>query len=100
MGDTLIYKSNGLYLGFIRNGFLYSRDGVYMGWLENDFVWDANGQFKGVLLKIGDYSYILTKRFTLKPTPRTPRIASNQAAIPNPPSINPISLPVELMDAY
>jgi hypothetical protein len=40
--DIYIYKSNGNYFGFIRNGYLYSRDGVCLAWVEDDYVWDVS----------------------------------------------------------
>ena len=93
-----IYKSNGFYFGFIKNGFLFSRDGIYCGWIERGFVWDEKGHFRGVLT---DNKYILVKRFAIPPISRTPKIAPAKEIPPAPPAnIAPIALPPELIDAF
>jgi hypothetical protein len=98
---TFIYKTSGVYLGFIRNGFLYSRDGIFLGWIDDDYVWGASGQFKGFLIELSGSKYILTKRFVLKPSPRSPKSVPAEVALPNPPAnVPPISLPVDLIDAF
>jgi len=33
---TYIFKSNGIYLGFLHMGNVFSRDGVYLGWVEGN----------------------------------------------------------------
>lgn len=99
--DIFIYKSSGIYLGFIRNGYLYSRDGVFLGWLDNEYVWDSNGQFRGTVIEFNNNRYVLTKRFMLNPAPRSPKHVKQEIALPNPPSnISPISLPIEYIDSF
>jgi hypothetical protein len=101
MENNYIFKSNGFYLGFIKNDFLYSRDGIYLGWIEKDFVWDQNGQFRGLLIEKEGHKYILTKRFTMLPAARQPRVSTAHVAPPPPlANIAPISLPVDLQDGF
>ena len=100
MNDIFVYKSNGIYLGFIRNGFLFSRDGICLGWIENDFIWDTQGQFKGLLYEINGHKYVVVNRFTLKPAQRSSKIIANQTVLSNQSNIPAISLPVELTDAF
>lgn len=100
MQDIFVFKSNGNYLGFIRNNFLFSRDGNYLGWLDNNFIWDSHGRFRGMLTNIQGNYYIVSNRFTLKPAPHTPRTSISQSAAPNKNNITPISLPLNLEDAF
>lgn len=99
---VFIYKSNGLYFGFITNGYLYSRDGIYLGWIEGQFVWDTRGQFRGAIVDVAGNKLILIKRFTLVPPQRTPRPApTTPITVPNSPSnISAISLSVEFKDGF
>lgn len=101
MDGIYIYKSNGFYLGFIKNGYLYSRDGIYLGWLEGNIVWDAKGQFRGTIADLNNHKYILTNRFTLSPASRTPKeIPSPTVPLTPQPNIAPISLSVEFTDGF
>jgi len=98
---TYIHRSNGIYLGFVKDDNLFSRDGVYMGWLESDFVWDSRGQFRGVVLKIGDVNYMVMDRFVMSPPQRSAKPIPSTPVVPNPPpNIQPIELPVKLRDAF
>src|SRR3989344_5551868 len=75
MDNTIyIYKINGFYFGFIRNGFLFSRDGIYMGWVEGKFVWDKTGKFRGIVTDINNYKYILINRLSMPPIPRMAKV--------------------------
>ena len=96
---TPIFKSNGLYLGFISNGNLFSRDGEYLGWVEDDFVWDAKGRFRGQILA---GKYIAFNQFAVPPIPRVPRVAPIAPILPASPSANPapISLPPGWSDGF
>jgi len=103
--DIFIFKSNGNYLGFIRNDLVYSRDGIYLGWVEqmekDQIVWDSEGKFRGLLLKRNGYCYILTRKFEMPPVSRTPKKTPSIQTPPDPPrNIPPISLPVDLEDAF
>jgi hypothetical protein len=101
MNDTFVYKSNGFYLGYIRNGYLISRDGVYLGWIEGNYAWDSRGLFRGMLSDINNHKYILFDRFALPPVPRTPKNMPALGPIPTPPSnIAPITLPVQMVDGF
>lgn len=97
-----IYLSNGFYFGFVSNGFLYSRDGICLAWIEdNKYVWDLDGKFRGTIIDMSSNKYILKKRFGLSPISRPPKVP--MAPIPpiTPPSnIKPISLPVDIVDAF
>lgn len=100
MHDIFVYKSNGYYLGFIRNGFLFSRDGICLGWVDNGYVWDTTGQFRGRLEEIQGRHYIVNDLFTLRPTSRSPKSSPNQTTTTNQPNIPPIALPVGLVDSF
>lgn len=94
-----IYRTNGIYLGFIANGMIFSRDGDYLGWLESKFAWDPSGRFKG---QLWDTRYIIINRFGVQPLPKTPRPAPNEPpALPDPPpNIAPVSLPTGWADSF
>lgn len=103
--DIFIFKSDGKYLGFIRDNSVYSRDGVYWGWLEtveaNKVVWDSEGKYRGILVEEKGNYYILTRKFEILPVSRTPKKAPNVSVTPDPPrNIQPIPLPVDLEDAF
>jgi len=96
-----VFKSNGFYLGFIKNGYLFSRDGIYLGWVEGNFVWDSSGQFRGMIYDIAGHTYILNNRFMIPPVARPARPApTNEAPPPPPANIPPVSLKVEFTDAF
>lgn len=93
-----IFRTNGIYLGFILNDSLFSRDGEYLGWIENDFVWDSKGRFRGK--KFQD-KYIIFNRFAVPPVSRQPRPVLNVPAIPPPPvNLQPIVLPPGWVDSF
>jgi len=93
-----IFKSTGIYIGFIANGFLFSRDGEYLGWIENTFVWDAKGRFRG---QIWQEKYIIYNPFAVSPVPRTPRSAPQMPVVPPPPAnIGPVTLPTGWADSF
>lgn len=102
MDNTIfVYKTNGFYLGFIRNGFLFSRDGIYMGWVEGNFVWDAKGKFRGAITEINNHKYILNNRLAMPPVPRMPKLPSATEIPPIPQAnIIPINLSPELSDGF
>lgn len=92
-----IFRSDGRYLGFIKDDFLYSRDGIYLGWIEGQIAWDKNGNFRGVLID----KYILLDKYTIPPTTRTPKISPNVMAPTNPPAnIPPVNPPTGLIDGF
>jgi hypothetical protein len=93
-----IYKSTGIYLGFISNGSLFSRDGVYLGWIEGQFVWDTAGKFRG---QLWNEKYIVINRFAVPPVPKPPRPVPPTPGLPNPPpNIVPITLPIGWVDSF
>ena len=98
--NSFVYRSNGYYLGFIKDGFLFDPNGIYLGWLEGKFVWDKRGFFRGVLTSIEDKNYILLEKFSILPTPRSPKTANNVAPLDPPPNIRPINLPVDIVDGF
>ena len=102
MGKVLlIYKSNGVYLGFISDGYIYSRDGDYLGWLDGNISWDISGKFRGILNVINGSNYILMDKFAILPLPRMPKTPLMKPVIPNPPpNITPIQLPVGFIDGF
>lgn len=95
----LIFRTNGIYIGFIKNNYIFSRDGEYLGWVEeNNFCWDLKGRFKG---QIYMDKYIILNQFTVIPLPRMPKMPPITPALPNPPAnIVPISLPVGFVDSF
>ncbi len=98
-----IFKSTGIYLGFIlEDGYIFSRDGIYLGWTEeNNYVWDSNGQFRGIIEKINGNNYILRNTYTVPPVPRSPRVAPPSPSVPSPlANISPIALPIGYKDAF
>jgi len=98
-----IFKSNGIYLGFLRgDNYLFSRDGFYLGWIESGYAWDSNGQFCGQLTKIGQNSYILKNMYAVQPLPKKPKpVPLPLTSILEPQSnISPISLPFGLADGF
>jgi len=102
MNYNYIFKSSGIYFGFIVNNYLFSRDGVYLGWLENNLVWDGQtGQFRGELLKIGNYYYVVMNLYSLRPLPKKPIISPPPPTSPLPSgNINMINLPIGFQDAF
>ena len=102
MDNTIfIYKTNGFYFGFIRNGFLFSRDGIYMGWIEGDFVWDAKGRFRGTVTEISSYKYIIVNKLSMSPAPKMPKLPSSPETPPiSPANIVPINLSPEFTDGF
>lgn len=102
MSDYIfIYKTNGFYLGFIRNGSLYSRDGIYIGWTDGNFAWDTVGRFRGTITTFKNYKYILMNRLTMPSAPRIPKTPSPPEVPPAPQdNIAPINLPPEFRDGF
>jgi hypothetical protein len=93
-----IFKSNGIYLGFIENGNLFSRDGAFLGWMDNVHAWDSSGRYRG---QRWNQRYIITNTFALAPLPRPPRQAPSVPPLPDPPAnIHPITLPTGWKDAF
>ena len=101
MSTKAIYKSNGSYLGFIKDTFLFSRDGLPLGWIENKLVWDSNGNFRGIIFESVGNNYIVKPRFVMPPIPRPPKPIPSIPALPAPQAnIPPIILPTEFSDAF
>lgn len=93
-----IFRSNGIYIGFISNGIFFSRDGEYLGWVEDGFVWDSKGKFRG---QIWNEYYIIFNKFAVSPIPRVPRITPSVPALPPPPAnISATALPPGWSDAF
>lgn len=98
-----IFKSSGIYFGFIINNYLFSRDGVYLGWLENNLVWDGQtGQFRGQLHKMNEYFYVVINLYALRPLPKKPVTPPSSPVSPLPSHINisAITLPIGFQDAF
>ncbi len=101
MDNNFIFKSSGIYLGFISNGFIFSRDGIYLGWLDGEFAWDTDGKFRGIIMKQNGNRYIVMNKFAVPPVPRSPRPEPAKPVLPNPPAnIPPIPLSVGYKDAF
>lgn len=99
MTHKFVFKSTGVYVGFIVNGSLYSRDGEYLGWIEGKHVWDAAGRYRGQLWH--DDRYIIFNRFGVTPVPRAPKPSPAPQALPNPPANIPaIALPTGWQDSF
>lgn len=95
---TPIFRTNGMYLGFMLNSFLFSRDGEYLGWIENNYFWNSEGKFLG---QIWQEKYIIFNQFAVPPVPKNPRIAPTTPAIPPPPAnISPTTLSTGWKDAF
>ena len=93
-----IFRSTGIYIGFILNGMLFSRDGEYLGWIEDNFVWDSRGKFRG---QIWNENYIIFNKFAVSPIPRIPRPYPPTPVLPPPPANLPaIILPTGWIDAF
>lgn len=96
-----IYKTSGIYLGFLNNDLLFSRDGDYLGWTEGQFVWDSTGKFRGMIAEIKGNKYILKDRFSMPPLTKPPKAVNTAVNPPTAPAnIAPITLPVNLVDAF
>jgi len=99
--NAFIYLTNGFYFGFVQNNILFSRNGTYLGWVENSYVWDAQGRFRGKIVDINSNKYIIRDRFSMPPLAKTPKPDVSSVMPPNPPpNIQPINLPINLMDAF
>lgn len=103
MGETIIYRSTGQYLGFIRNGRLFSRDGAFLGSTSGNFVWDAKGQYRGTITVFNESNYIVKNMFAIPPY-NQPKVEGGNLQLnelPNPhANINPIVLPVGYIDGF
>src|SRR3989338_3230192 len=89
-----IFKTNGIYFGFIHDNSLFSRDGIYLGWIETRFVSDSNGHFRG-------YKFILRNMFLFPPLPKIPSVRPPSPPIPpHVSNIPPIIIPVGFKDAF
>ena len=99
----VLYRLNGYYFGFIKDGLLFSRDGEYLGWVEGKYVWDSSGKFRGVIFspKSSEHKYIIRDRLSMPPVTRPPKpVAAPTPPPAPPPNIPAISLPVEWVDAF
>lgn len=94
-----IFKSTGIYVGFILNGALFSRDGDYLGWLEGNYVWDAkSGRFRG---QVWNDKYITVDQFAVQPLPKQTKAKPATPPLPHPPpNISPVALPTGWIDSF
>ena len=75
-----IFRRNGQYFGFIRNGRIFAADSSYIGWLDDDGrVWEAGGNFLG---EIVDEKYILRRNNMATPARRAARTRPATPATP------------------
>lgn len=73
---TPIYRWNGEYFGFIKNGRLFNAASQYLGWVTEDGrVWRKNGTFLGEV----ESDYYILKRTSMA-TPATPARNANRAS--------------------
>jgi hypothetical protein len=94
-----IFKTTGVYLGFIKDGNLFSRDGEYLGWVEGTHVWDKAGRFRGQLWN--GNKYIISNRFAVAPVPRPPKPVPPSTPLPAPPAnIAAVPLPTGWLDSF
>ena len=81
-----IYRWNGEYFGFIKNGRLFDRHSNYLCWIDENEVWKKNGEHLGKIVN-GDYILIKTsapnraRRARRAPParPATPAARANRA---------------------
>ena len=101
MSDKLIFKSNGNYLGFVRENNIFSRDGDFLGWIDNINAWDKSGAYRGELKSISGNSYILKNQYAVPPLPKAAKSVSNNFELPNPPAnIASVEIPIGYVDAF
>ncbi|MEN6474130.1 MAG: 4-fold beta flower protein [Syntrophaceae bacterium] len=75
-----IYRWNGEYFGFIRNGHLFNAVSQYLGWVTDDGrVWRKNGTFLG---EIENDNYILRRTSMATPATRATRATPASPATP------------------
>lgn len=75
-----IFKWNGQYLGFVRNGSLFDDQSRYLGWIEQDgSVWHSNGRYAGELV---DGDYILRNSMRMEPMARMPKMSPTAPMAP------------------
>ena len=99
--NTPFFRTTGIYIGFIFNGFVFSRDGEYLGWQEGQNIWGKDGQFKGSVYELNGAHYILKNRFQISPIPRMPKLPPLPPTPPIP-QLNklPILVGIGLEDAF
>lgn len=97
-----IYKSTGLYIGFILQDNFFSWDGKFLGWLDNQsFIWDRDGNFRGQLVEKNGIHYILRNSFQIPPLSKPARSVSPSPIPPTPSAPVPsIILPIGVEDAF
>ena len=102
MEHLFIYRINGQYLGFVRDGILYDSLGTYLGFQVDDNFWNSHGQFCGQLYTTNGYSYILKYQFNIPPNPQAPKYNPNFIGeLPTSlPPINPILVNVGFKDGF
>jgi hypothetical protein len=70
--DGPLYKWDGTYCGFVRNGYLFDANSEYKGWIEEGGdAWDSHGRFIGELV---DENYILRRSTQAQPANRVARV--------------------------
>ncbi len=57
--DTVIYRLNGEYFGFICNDALFDKHSNYLGWVDSDVVFTEDGMYLG---EIVNENYIMKSR--------------------------------------
>lgn len=98
MDIKYLFKTNGLYTGFIHDGNIFSRDGVYIGWLDGKYVWDSAGNFRG---ELHDDKFILKNQLIIPASSRPSKAPPLVPQLPNPaPNILPYVPPVGFTDAF
>ena len=97
-----IYKSSGLYIGFILQDNFFRWDGKYLGWLDNqNFIWDKDGNFRGQLVEKNGNHYALKNSFQIPPVSKPARPVPVTPIPPTPSGpVSPISLPIGEEDAF
>jgi len=77
-----IYRWNGKYYGFIREGFLFDASGNYVGWLDaGNEIYRSDGTFLGELF---DDNYVLGRVAGLRRIRKIPRIPPIRSIPPIP----------------
>jgi hypothetical protein len=63
-----IFRWNGEYFGFVRNGRLFDANARYLGWIDDDgSVWRADGSYLG---QVVEGEYILRNSIKVQPADR------------------------------
>lgn len=90
MGDTRlntsemvpIFRWDGEYFGFVRDGYLFDRSARYVGWVEEGTVWLKDGRYLGHQF---EQNYVVRPKYALPRPPRAPRVLPLSPLSPLPP---------------